>query len=231
MCTFKQVFPNQHTLLVVIHAVYLDQVWRNVQIAKAAGANGVFLINHRITHQYLLDYYQAIKEKVPDYWIGLNCLDLGSAAVDSVPKDTAGLWIDNAGIQERAENPTAIAETFATRRQASGWSGLYFGGVAFKYQTPVTDLKKVAQLAIPFMDVITTSGDGTGIAAATDKIRIMKEAIGDHPLAIASGITPENVTDYLPFADCFLVATGISDSHTELNPERVRQLVEIINNH
>ena len=54
----------------------------------------------------------------------------------------------------------------------------------------------------------------------------MKEAVGDFPLAIASGITPENVADYLDVADCFLVATGISRSFTELDPAKVRSLSE-----
>jgi hypothetical protein len=34
-------------------------------------------------------------------------------------------------------------------------------------------------------------------------------ALGDLPLAIAGGIIPENVRDYLPISDCYLVATGI----------------------
>ncbi len=37
----------------------------------------------------------------------------------------------------------------------------------------------------------------------------MREAIGDHALAVASGITPENVGDFLPYVDAFLVASGI----------------------
>ncbi|MCD8309993.1 MAG: hypothetical protein LUB83_02070 [Prevotellaceae bacterium] len=44
-------------------------------------------------------------------------------------------------------------------------------------------------------------------------------------LAIASGITPQNVTDYLPYVDYYLVATGISDSFTEINPDKLRQLL------
>jgi predicted TIM-barrel enzyme len=56
----------------------------------------------------------------------------------------------------------------------------------------------------------------------------MKRAIGDAPLAIASGVTPENVPDYLPWADCFLVATGISYTFDELDPDRVRDLVQVV---
>ena len=56
--------------------------------------------------------------------------------------------------------------------------------------------------------------------------RRMRQALGTFPLALASGVTPENVTDYLPFVDCFLVATGISKSFTELDPAKVTGLVE-----
>jgi predicted TIM-barrel enzyme len=81
------------------------------------------------------------------------------------------------------------------------------------------------------MDVVTTSGPGTGIAAARAKIVAMKEAVGGFPLAIASGITPDNVADYLDVADCFLVATGISRSFTELDPEKTRTLIERVDAH
>jgi predicted TIM-barrel enzyme len=78
------------------------------------------------------------------------------------------------------------------------------------------------------MDVVTTSGPGTGHAAEVEKIRRMKQALADAPLAIASGIAPENVGHYLPYADAFLVATGISRSFTELDATRVRLLVECV---
>jgi predicted TIM-barrel enzyme len=84
---------------------------------------------------------------------------------------------------------------------------------------------------MPFMDVVTTSGVGTGHAAEIDKIQGMKQALGDFPLAIASGIKPANVTDYLPHADCFLVATGISKSFDQLDPAAVGSLVSRIRQH
>lgn len=107
--------------------------------------------------------------------------------------------------------------------------GRYFGGVAFKTQVEIQDPKElvaVVKAAMPFMDVVTTSGEGTGLAAEAVKTRLMKIAIGCKPLAIASGITPENVWDYLPFADAFLVATGVSKDFYTLDETRVRALVE-----
>jgi len=47
-------------------------------------------------------------------------------------------------------------------------------------------------------------------------------------LAIASGITTENVESYLPWVSDFLVASGISSSFTELDPDLTRELAEKI---
>ena len=227
MSIFRKTFPGKHTFLAVIHVEGGLQALRNVKIAEQEGADGVFLVNHSISYGSLIECYYSIKGMFSKLWIGLNCLDLGRQAIDYIPKETAGLWVDNVGINE-SNSPLASARHFVEIRKKSGWNGIYFGGVAFKYQGHVADAAKAARLAIPFADVITTSGVGTGKAADVGKIRTMKEAIGDHPLAIASGITPENVAEYMPYADCFLVATGSSDSHTELNRGRVRALVKAL---
>lgn len=229
MFIYRHVFPRRNTLFIVIHVEDESQALRNTHIAHAAGADGVFLINHRIPASSLLTCYTHVKRLCPDLWIGLNCLDLSPPEMlEILPNNIDGLWVDNAGIYEENADPVATARHFAKLRSKRGQHGVYFGGVAFKYQGPTRDPARVAKLAVPFVDVVTTSGDGTGIAANVEKIRLMKKAIGDHPLAIASGITPENVTRYMPYADCFLVATGVSDSHTELDPVRVRKLAQII---
>lgn len=61
-----------------------------------------------------------------------------------------------------------------------------------------------------------------------EKIATMKKAIGDKPLAIASGITLENVENYLPYTEYFLVATGISHTFNELDPVKVGELCKAI---
>ena len=221
---YRSTFKNANTFLAVVHVENSEQAVRNARIANDEGADGIFLINHDIGHNELLNAYAQVVRDLPWLWVGLNCLDLGPSALLAIPKTAVGLWVDNAGITEAG---VTQAKRFNDIRIARGWlEGLYFGGVAFKYQEPVKDVAAVAKAAVPYVDVITTSGAGTGQAAEIGKIKKMKTAIGEHPLAIASGITPENVLEYAPYADCFLVATGISDSHTELNPSRVRELAK-----
>ena len=226
MIRFRQVFLNAHVILPVIHVSSLSQALRNTDLAREHGADGVFLINHSMHSPELLNIHTAVVDANPDWWVGVNCLGLSTREVFTrVSMKVSGVWTDNAMIDED-EIDQAPAESVLETIKKTEWPGLYFGGVAFKYQEPVNDLSMAAKTASRYMDVVTTSGPGTGKAAGIDKIRAMKDAMGDFPLAIASGITPDNVTDYLPCSDCYLVATGISRSFEELDPKLLKSLVD-----
>ena len=147
----------------------------------------------------------------------------------NVPNSVHGIWIDDGGISEKSS--FRHARKISRYREKSGFTGMYFGGVAFKGQERVRDVEKVAKMATEFMDVVTTSGSCTGVAASVEKVASMKEAIGDRPLALASGVTLENVVQYLPFVEYFLVATGISTSFHELDPEKVFNLAKEIHDY
>ena len=229
MSRFRAVFANRHVVLTVIHVVGQEQAIRNAQLARDGGADGAFLLSHGgVSDEQLLEIHQAVAAEMRGWWIGVNCLSFSAEETfRRVGDRVAGVWIDDALIDERSDEQPAAARVAEVQRQ-SGWRGLYFGGVAFKYQRPVRDLARAAKLAAEWLDVVTTSGPGTGQAADPQKIRAMKEALGEHPLAIASGVTPENVTDYLAYADCFLASTGVSYTFEELDPDRVRDMVRVV---
>lgn len=87
----------------------------------------------------------------------------------------------------------------------SGFSGLYFGGIAFKYLEQPKDLPETIRTAKGIVDVITTSGEGTGKSADINKIKtIYDNNVYGLPIAIASGISTSNVSNYLPYVDIFL---------------------------
>jgi hypothetical protein len=227
MNRFRARFKNKHTVLPVVHVEGQDQALRNAQIVATAGGEGLFLVNHEIPSTRLLKVHLEVKRQFPDLWIGVNCLDLTPDWVGAHP-EVAGMWSDQAYIFENREEQHSAALLQERIRETSKWGGIYFGGVAFKGQRKVkpADLGDVAVRATSYMDVVTTSGPGTGYAAEVGKIKAMKDAIGEFPLAIASGITPENVHLYMPHADCFLVASGISVDFSNLSLPLTRALVE-----
>lgn len=226
MARFADVFPGK-SLLVVIHAtVDLAHVLRNISIALDNGAHGVFLINHGFSALELRRIYLSARTQFPQAWIGLNFLDLDrSAGLQSLPFSVSGFWTDNAGV---FDTNIRDAVTFWDQWKHRELDALYFGGVAFKYQNHVQDISGTAVLAAPFMDVVVTSGDQTGTPPSVEKIKMMREALHDHPFAIASGISVRNINDFLPYADCFLVATSVSTSFTELDPLKVGELARVI---
>lgn len=215
---------------VVIHVRDNHQACEQVGIATQNGADGVWLIDHRRPWFQLWKTFQVVRMSYPSLQMGINFLDLDPEEVFQLPIDLHsinGVWADNAQIYEGNVLHHEAEKVWRAKYQ-SGWKGAYYGGVAFKGQRRVHDVAEVAAAAIPYMDVITTSGNGTGIAASLEKIRMMKEAVGDHPVALASGVTSDNVEDYLPYVDVFMVASGISKDFHTLDPEKVARLAEVI---
>lgn len=230
MSNFKETFSNKHVVLPVVHVGTEKQTLDNIQIAHEAGADGVFLISMKgMNHQDLLKMHHLVRKEFATWWIGINYLDLPTVKVfQNVNRQVSGIWADNACIYEWMERQID-AEQIIKAKNKGNYQGLYFGGVAFKYQPQVDNVKKAAQIAKHYTDVITTSGEGTGSAPDLKKIQIMKETIEDHPLAIASGISPENIKTYLKSADCFLVATSLLKPGTEnFDPNKVKKLIATV---
>lgn len=107
---------------------------------------------------------------------------------------------------------------------------LFFGGAAFKYQreVPLHLVGVAAATAAYLCDVVTTSGPATGEPPDPEKLRLMREALGDHALAVASGVDADNVGAMLPYADAFLVASSLETSHGALDRGAVEELAAAI---
>lgn len=226
-----EVFGRSPVLLPVIHPVGRAEALESVRVVANAGAPGVFLIDQGMGETDVLVLVREVRERHPELWIGLNLLGRRPAealetALDACDGRIDGIWSDDAGIDEDG-GPQPRAEEFVATRRARGWTGLYFGGVAFKYQrtVPFAQLGKAAALAANYMDVVCTSGPGTGKAADIAKVRAMHDGMGDNAFALASGVTPENVRDYVPFADAFLVGTGIEVRFGVMDEVKVAELL------
>lgn len=238
--TFEQAFPKGRPVVTpVIHVQEAAQALRNLDMLDGAGCPGAFLINHDFAMEPFLPILREIRAARPDLWLGVNFLAqpgniafpvLGALAREGYVFDA--YWADDGRIDEREATQTE-AEAIRDIRAQSGWNGLYLGGVAFKKQRPVPEDKHAlsARIACDYMDVVCTSGVATGQEADLSKIETFRTAIGDAPLAIASGITPDNVRRYAGLVDMILVATGINydGDFYNIDPARLDALLAITN--
>ena len=222
-------------VLPVIHVLDSARTRKNVEVLLEAGAQGCFLINHDFEPEKFLPIIRDTRAVFPSLWMAVNFLAvtgkeafpiLGQLQSEGCQVDA--YWADDACINEDGAN--IEAREIADARANSGWDGLYFGGTAFKKQREVAPSRygDAAREACPFMEVITTSGVATGQEADHGKIEAFRAAIGDRPMALASGISPENARDYGD-VDCFMVATGINEpgNFYDIDPGRLNQLMSI----
>ncbi len=174
---------------------------RHVDYARHAGADGVFLVSHGIGHLQLLRIAGKAVVQHPDYFIGVNCRDLRPQDIFCrLPDGVRGVWSDNPGLERGA------GDAMATTRQArldAGWLGLYFGGIALNEAALETGLKTAVR-AIESIDVLTLGGPTHGEALSANAIRAVREAVGSHPIALASAEPLSRHEECIPHLDCFL---------------------------
>lgn len=209
-----------------------DTVCEQVTKAVRIGVAGIFLIDHAADHRRLLHCLQTVRRRHDRLFIGVNFIHqssvdsltlLGDALASGVTVNA--LWTDNAGV--RLDGDSSALAHFESLRRKLGWQGLHFGGIAFKYQQPVPydQLPLLGRRAASLVDVPTTSGPATGHAAARRKLELLREGLGDHPLALASGVTVDNIDEVRDLVDHILVSTGISDGHDGVDADKLAALM------
>lgn len=203
-------------LIPVIHMVTINQVMTNVKICTDNGIKKVFLINHHVDVEDLLKCAIMVKVKYPELWVGVNML--GVPATEAIAKkltDIDGLWCDESLSREDIVNHKVF-------------EGLIFSGLAFKYQPQPEDLAYACKEAIRANVVATTSGPATGKAADIEKMKLISHYIGNNPMAIASGVSIDNVNDYIGLVDYLLVASSITSKGEMIFEDKLKELIEAI---
>jgi hypothetical protein len=80
-------------------------------------------------------------------------------------------------------------------------------------------------------DALIISGKMTGSAPSVDKVKLARSIVGGRrPILMGSGTTPENIAEFLKYADGAIVGFGIKEGRPE-NPvslERVKRYMESV---
>eukprot|EP01083_Nonionella_stella_P035594 97108_1 len=235
----------------------MEGIEKNITLILKYKFHGCFLINHGFRPTLLVPIIQAVRATYPNLWIGANFLGCIGDEFDFMHKHKLlnvldGLWIDDGGIyySYRSQDQSIVSQGGSNRLKKYKkyqWNGLYFGGIDFKYKKQINknDYKNVSDYIEKckhlgqfvslnrFMDCICTTGKGTGKAADVEKIKAFKDGCDTNgsKLSIASGVTPQNVHNYLPFVDAILVATGISQDFHNFSEVKMKAMRDVLDNY
>lgn len=221
---------SKSTIIPVIHYLDDNQVMRNTEIVFEAGCDSVMLINMNGSSQLIIPVLEELKTLYKDKKIGANFLDAfnSNKLPFNVIPNLDMTWTDiqlTYSLSTRfsdAENITNLLEERDNHK--------LFCAVAFKYQNYEPNPIQATCRALDFGFIPTTSGSATGVPADPSFVKSLRDNINkESPLAIASGITPDNVHLFLPYVSHVLVSTGISESFHEFDPVKLKDLLSVTN--
>lgn len=197
---------------------------RNAEVCAKNKAHGVFVISMDGDNFGLSALAKRIKLSFPELKVGINLL--GYSALDSIYE---GLnysldmtWSDCPVVT----GSVITSEAKLIEEEIKNTQHLFFNSVAFKYQAIERNIPQAVVNSQLLKFIPTTSGEATGKAADLTKIKSMKESLKDYPLAIASGLTPDNVHEYTPYIEFGLVATGISEDFYTFDELKLQEIIK-----
>lgn len=209
----------------VIHHLDRQTTIEQARLAHAVDADGVFLISHNGKNGELGGTALRIKDEFPGWKVGVNYLGWNGLQALRVAAEHGAdmLWIDAPGITGAGltEDGVRLANDYGDML----WKGRpeLFGSVAFKYQPHEPHPASAAMMAHVQGYIPTTSGNATGVAPDLEKIKLMKAGVPR--LAIASGMTVENVAAFVPYLTHILVATGVSEDEHHFDFEKLSAFI------
>ena len=212
----------------VIHHLDEATTLAEADLAFRCGADGVFLIAHGEGNDILPYLVKKIEKKHLNWFVGMNLLsETPLVAVErAINIGVAGVWLDNSGVS--SAGLTEEGEAIKKLHAQHPWLKI-FAAVSFKGQPYEIFPAQAAEVALANKFIPTTSGTQTAVAPSVEKISIMAEAT-QGKLAIASGMTCENVAQFSPYLSWILVASGISRDEHHLDEDKTREFIKIVEN-
>lgn len=206
----------------VVHYLDHELALSELDLARKEGADGAFLISHQGREEEVLAAAREARRIHPDWPLGINLLTRHAvvACKDALALGMDMVWADSMGVSSAGLDATGERlKQFAAEHQQIR----LFASVAFKYQPRESLPAMAAQIAAESGFLPTTSGDATGVAACPLKTSEMAAAAG--VLALASGVTAENLHEYSGHVTHALVSTGIAIDFHRMDPAKLRGLV------
>jgi predicted TIM-barrel enzyme len=200
-------------ILPVIHILNRKQAFEQAELIISSNCDGFWLINHGGDDKLTLSLAVTLSERYSDHIVGVNLLSHSpeSALNSIIEHDLKYIWLDYSGVHSLVPDEALLKKQ---EQLSEKYNIQIFAGTAFKYQRYEPNPKNAAEVAKKYGLTVTTSGAGTGYAADLNKIKSMSQVVNGK-LAIASGLTIDNLSDYHSYIKYALIATGISkDEHT-----------------
>lgn len=231
---WKKLFNARKQIWVVgyLNSNYEDSL-SDLKIAIENGADAIVFEGK--DHQKVDEFLAQLRMAAPHFRMGVNFLgpdeNLGTYQETFTLAKKHNLeiaWTDFSGVDQIHEMKDLDLNHIESIRSDSFF---YVSGVHMKYSTlrdPKKRVEKSALQAMGWVDGIVLTGSKTGAAADLEAVKSVRSQIGDFPMGLASGVTAENVSSFIPWIDFVLVNTGISSENHRISAEKLNRLRKVM---
>lgn len=180
------------------------------------GVDALLVENYFGTPAQVEQVLRYIKRHMPDALCGVNVLNdnaLGFALARGYDLDF--IQLDSVSGHLPPDREPELDAFLARERAAC--SSCVLGGVRFKYQPYLSGrpLEEDLRAGMRRCDAVVVTGDATGKETDLEKIRTFRRVLGDFPLIIGAGMTPDNAQAQLALADGAIVGSYFKDTYRD----------------
>jgi Predicted TIM-barrel enzyme len=235
---FNQLFKRGKAVMGMIHLKgegredVLARAAREVHLLLDNGVDAVIIENYFGSPEDVAGVLERLQDELPDALYGVNVLDDDALGFRYAREYRAKfIQLDSVAGHLAPGEDALFGKNIAKWRAET--DALVLGGVRFKYQPYNSGRSLEEDLAIGMRrcDAIVVTGDGTGEPTPMEKIREFRRIIGDFPLIVGAGITPDTCGEQLAMADGAIVGSYFKDTHVDngdVDPGHVKDFMRAV---
>lgn len=235
---FLSLFRQPKPILGMLHlkgdsdADVKERLKREVDLYVSGGLDAIIVENYFGRYHHMEQALEYVRQQNLEIPYGVNCLNVDIMGVELAQRyQAAFVQLDSVIGHVRPRDEETIEAFLDICRKK--YNVMVLGGVRFKYQPVLSEnpLEVDLKLAKHRCDAVCVTGDATGQETSLDKIRTFRSALGDFPLIVGAGVTPENMKDQFMYADGAIVGSYFKHNykdHGEVSGEHVKAIVDSV---
>lgn len=205
---------------------------REIDIYRQHGVDGVIVETYFGTYHQVVEVLKYLNQAKLGIKYGVNCLNNDAMCFELAKRfNCEFLQLDSViGHVKPRDEETQAAFLEMERNNCSAY---VMGGVRFKYQPVLSEHSVEEDLEASKLrcDAVCVTQDATGEQTSMDKIIQFRNCLGDFPLFVCAGVTPEHVFEELSVADGAVVGSYFKDSFEDSGDvcvEHVEKLMKVV---
>lgn len=207
----------------VIHILDEQQTWAELAKVHAAGVQKAWIIHHGGDDSLTMSIAQKSLRVLPDLCVGVNLLNTQPRTAVYLAREhgISNIWLDFAEIFDGCASEAAeemLQMSMSVDMQI-------YAGISFKYQPKDPSEMRTLERMLSYGWIPTTSGSSTGSPADERKLERLSNG-GTTPLAVASGVSIDNIAMTKQYCCEALVASSIATDEYHINVVKLKNLLD-----